>query len=77
MDYTHRRSRQAKDRGTDGTAPAFAALVLRHAGCEGGSSEFRLDGDTLAYWCLSCGELEVFAPTGRKGGEGRKRRETR
>lgn len=77
MDYTHRRTRQAKDRGADGTAPAFAALVLRHAECKGGPSEFRLDGDTLAYWCLPCGELGIFSPTGRKDGEGPERRGAR
>ncbi|WP_166177638.1 hypothetical protein [Rubrobacter tropicus] len=73
MDHAHRRTERAKDRGPDGTAPAFAAFVLRHAGCGRGASESRLDGDTLACWCPPCGELMVFAPEGREDGEGRKK----
>jgi hypothetical protein len=71
MDYAYRPTERAKDGGTDGAAPAFAAFVLRHAGCDGGPSESRLDGDTLACWCPPCGELRVFAPADRKAGKGR------
>lgn len=54
------RSRPKGRVGPTKVGVAFFAFVLRHAGCEDGVSESRLDERSLACWCRRCDELRVF-----------------
>lgn len=66
MSETRDQRRRSSEAALNGVPGAFATFVLAHSECGEQIEEFRLEKNTVASWCLRCGEVGVFGPTHRK-----------